>query len=276
MSTPAVRPDGTPKGAEVIYAPRGQAGEYAPLATNPFRGCGHGCAYCYVPRVTKQDRRDFNAGAVVRKEYMAKVQRDCRRYQAAGITDQVMLSFTTDPYPLGVDSGARDELSLVTRNTLLLMREHGVGFCTLTKAGTAALVNIDLFRPETDAFACSLTSLDDRFSKKWEPRAAGPNDRIEALRQFHEAGIFTWVSLEPTLDTYTSKQIVRETCDVVDLYKVGRANYLPITKTTDWQRYTQEMLDVLNEVGAEHYIKKDLQRYLPDGYHNPMRRPQHK
>src|SRR5215472_2137732 len=30
-----------------IYPPRGQAGEYAPLACNPYRGCGHGCVYCY-------------------------------------------------------------------------------------------------------------------------------------------------------------------------------------------------------------------------------------
>ena len=30
---------------------------------NPYRGCGHGCAHCYVPLITKQDRREFDAGA---------------------------------------------------------------------------------------------------------------------------------------------------------------------------------------------------------------------
>jgi DNA repair photolyase len=39
-------------GADVIYRPAGEAGEYAPLATNPYRGCGHKCAYCYVPLAT--------------------------------------------------------------------------------------------------------------------------------------------------------------------------------------------------------------------------------
>ena len=34
------------KGCTIIYAPRGQAGEYSKLATNPYRGCGHKCAYC--------------------------------------------------------------------------------------------------------------------------------------------------------------------------------------------------------------------------------------
>jgi len=48
------------KGADVIYRPAGNAGEYAPLATNPYKGCGHKCSYCYVPLATHQDRRVFD------------------------------------------------------------------------------------------------------------------------------------------------------------------------------------------------------------------------
>jgi hypothetical protein len=61
----------------------------------------------------------------------------------------------------------------------------------------------------------------------------------------------------------------------VDLYKVGRVNYLPLTKTTDWRDYTLRMVDLLKEVGADHYIKQDLQKYLTAGYHNPLRQQQH-
>lgn len=44
---PELNPDGVSvKGCSIIYAPAGQAGEYSALATNPYRGCGHGCAYC--------------------------------------------------------------------------------------------------------------------------------------------------------------------------------------------------------------------------------------
>lgn len=50
-------------GCSIIYAPRGQAGEYAKLATNPYRGCGHKCAYCYVPAVLHISRAEFDAGA---------------------------------------------------------------------------------------------------------------------------------------------------------------------------------------------------------------------
>lgn len=255
------------KGCSYIYVPAGQAGEYAPLATNPYRGCGHRCAYCYVPRVLRMDRAEFDAGAVPRRNYLAGLCKDAAKYQAAGVSDQVMLSFTTDPYHPGDTD--------LTRETLQILQTHGLGICTLTKGGTRALRDIDLFRPDRDAFASTLTSLDDGFSTKWERGAALPGDRLNALRTFHDRGIFTWVSLEPTIDCESSLAIVQATHEFVDLYKVGRVNYLPITKTTDWQQYTLRMVDLLNRLGKAHYVKMDLQPFLPPNYPNLLRVDQH-
>lgn len=256
------------KGCNYIYEPKGQALEYAPLAANPYRGCGHACAYCYVPLVTKQLRAEFDAGAIERKDFAKKLTADAKKYEAAEIAEQVMLSFTTDPYHPGDCS--------LTSVALEILKGHGLAFCTLTKGGTKAWMDVHRFRPDRDAFASTLTTLDDRFSQKWERRAALPGDRLRALRAFHDRGIFTWVSLEPTLDVEASLAVVEATHDFVDLYKVGRANYLKeITRTTDWRDYTLRMIDLLNRVGAKHYIKHDLQPYLPAGYANPLRIPQH-
>jgi DNA repair photolyase len=153
--------------------------------------------------------------------------------------------------------------------------DHGLAFCTLTKGGTRALRDLDLFRPNRDAFATTLTSLDDAFSLKWERGAPVPANRILALKHFHNAGIFTWVSLEPTLDAAASVEIVKQTHRFIDLYKVGRVNYMEMTKTTDWKDYTERVIEVLAKVGAPAYIKKDLQPYLPAGYDNLLRVPQH-
>jgi DNA repair photolyase len=254
-------------GCTFIYAPKGQAGEYSPLAANPYRGCGHGCAYCYVPQVLKMPRAKFDAGAVERADFLKNLIKDARKYQAAGIIEQVMLSFTTDVYS--------PSATLLTREAIKVLIEHGMSFCTLTKGGTRALRDLDLFRPDRDAFASTLTSLTDAFSLKWERNAALPGDRIAALMKFHDAGIFTWVSLEPTLDCDSSLQIVRETHEFVDLYKIGRVNYLPMTKTTDWKSYTERMVELCARLGAAHYVKKDLQPFLPAGYPNPLRVAQH-
>jgi DNA repair photolyase len=268
IKSPTLNPDGTSvKGCNYIYAPRGQAGEYAPLAANPYRGCGHGCAYCYVPNVIKISRKDFDAGAAPRQNFLTELRKDARKYEALGIEEQVMFSFTTDVYNPCDTS--------ITRPAMEILIEHGLAFCVLTKAGTRAWCDHDLYRPDRDAFASTLTSLDERFSRKWERNAAPPDDRIAALKAFHAREIFTWVSLEPTLDIESSLAIVEATHGFVDLYKVGRVNYLPMTKTTDWREYTLRMLDTLNRVGARHYIKKDLQPFLPIGYPNPLRVPQH-
>lgn len=48
-----------------------------------------------------------------------------------------------------------------------------------------------------------------------------------------------------------------------------------MTRTTDWQDYTLRMVDLMAELGAAHYFKKDLQGFLPAGYPNPLRVPQH-
>lgn len=283
------------KGCRYIYAPVGQAGEYAALAANPYLGCGFLCGYCYVPktlrfRFTTQEERDaarlkypdkkqfetwlltaarqrFNAGATPRKDYLKHLTRDAKKYQAAGIHEQVMLSFTSDVYnPFDIS---------LTRPTIETLIEYGLGFCVLTKSGTYSLMDLDLYRPDRDAYACTLTTMDDTFSRKWERAAALSGDRIKALKTFHDAGIFTWVSLEPVIDTEASLALVKATHKFVDLYKVGRANYLPMTETIDWENYTHRMLDMLDKYNAAHYIKHDLQCYLPTGYSNPMRVQQH-
>jgi DNA repair photolyase len=136
-------------GCTYIYAPKGRAGEYAPLAANPYRGCGHACAYCYVPIVLKMKRPVFDAGAIPRPDFIKHLTKDAKKYQAAGITEQVMLSFTSDPYHPGDSS--------LTRETLMVLRDHGLGIATLSKGGTRALRDVDLFRPDRDAFASTLT-----------------------------------------------------------------------------------------------------------------------
>jgi DNA repair photolyase len=263
-----LNPDGVSvKGCSIIYAPAGQAGEYAPLACNPYRGCGTGCVYCYVPAAIHMPREEFNANATPRKNFLKALEREAYKYYLAGIQEQIFFSFTTDIF------GPFD--TSLTRPSIEIVQRYGMGVCTLTKGGYRALPFLDLFRPDRDCFASTLTCLDDKTSLEWEPRAALPAERIDTLRRFHEAGIYTWVSLEPVLDAETAKQIIRETAPFVDLYKVGRINYSRLTRLTNWERFAHEVVGLLNDLGKDHYIKHDLQPFLPGGYYNPLRRQQH-
>lgn len=218
---------------------------------------------CYVPDILRMKRAEFDAGAIPRPDFLKLLTKDARKYQAMGSKEQVMLSFTTDPFnPM--------DRSL-TRPTIEIIKQHGMAFCTLTKGGSRALEYADLFRPDQDAFATTLTSLDDQFSLKWERAAALPGDRIATLKNFHERGLFTWVSLEPVLDVEATLKIIEATHDFIDFYKIGRVNYIGLTKTTDWAAFTHRVIDLCARLNVQHYIKKDLWPHLPAGY--PNRKP---
>jgi len=260
---PTLNPDGfSIKGCSIIYAPQGQAGEYSRLAANPFRGCSHRCVYCYVPLVLKMSREEFDREAIPRPNFLELLKKDAIKYQQLGSREQVMLSFTTDPYNPG------DVTRKLTRQVIEMIKTHGLGFCTLTKGGSRALRDLDLFRPGRDAFASTLTSLNPIVSAQWEAGAALPADRITTLKTFHDAGIFTWVSLEPVYDIEATLEIIRATHQFIDLYKVGRINYHRLTKVIDWAEFTGRVIELLKELDARAYIKKDLQAYLPVDFRN--------
>jgi len=239
----------------VIYETKGRAREYRELACNLYTGCDHGCVYCYAPQVLQRDRQAYHTGAKPRKDIIRKLRNDAAWFAAKGEHRQILFCFSCDPYQ------HIDEEYQFTRQAIQICHEAGLNICTLTKGGSRALRDIDLFTPR-DAFAVTLTTLDDAESKQWEPRAAMPDDRINSLARFHEAGIPTWVSLEPVLSPDTVFEIIRQTKDVVDEFKVGILNYHPQAKRIDWSRFAYDVRELLESLGCNYYLKHDLRKYL--------------
>jgi pyruvate-formate lyase-activating enzyme len=235
----------------VIYEPKGQAREYAPLAANLYVGCVHGCRYCFAPGVLRRNRQQFHSAAQPRRggDVMRLFEADCLKLRGSG--KRVLLSFATDPYQ-PVD----EELKL-TRRAIELLHEHGMFVEVLTKGGMRAVRDFDLLGPG-DAFATTLTFLDERRSRAWEPNAALPDDRIRAIREAHELGIPTWASLEPVLDRFETLEIIRETAEVVDLFKVGLLNYSAAPTAVDWGQFGIDVEALLIKLGKAYYIKDGL------------------
>jgi len=238
----------------VIYEPKGRAGEYAPLAVNLYRGCGHGCVYCYAPDSLFIDREEFK-NAIPRKDIIARLQKDVPKAAADGATGNVLLCFTCDPYqPL-------DEIHHLTRRAILILHSYCFNVTILTKGGWRAEADFELFQPG-DEFATTLTFLDAEKSRQWEPFAAPPKERILTLMRAKTLGIRTWVSLEPVIDPDVTLQIIKETHRHVDLFKVGTLNNHPHASKIDWKQFASDVVAKLKEYGCQYYIKKDLRRYL--------------
>jgi len=236
----------------IIYRPKGRAAEYSRLAINHYVGCSHGCNYCYVPAITRND--EFFTKQSVRKDVLWQLRREAPNF--AGTDERVLLCFSCDPYqPL-------DTKEHVTREVIKILKANDIPFQVLTKGGLRAVCDFDLYGP-TDAFATTLTFLDGSKSQEFEPLAASPRHRILAIETAKKNGIQTWVSLEPVIDPEQSLEIIRQTHHIVDHYKIGKVNHsdndLPAGQ---WRKFGIEAIRLCREYETDYYIKNDLAKYL--------------
>jgi DNA repair photolyase len=238
----------------VIYEPRGKAGEYAPLALNLYRGCLHGCSYCFAPTATFTNRATFHDPSYITPRPGVLEALEEQAGLMAGDKREILLSFTSDPYqPL-------EREALITRRTLEILMAHNLTATILTKGGVWGL-NRDgdlLTLNPGNAWSVTLTHDDLLVSLEWEPQAAMPKDRIGSLYFAKKLGLKTWVSFEPVIDPEAVYRLLEATHEFVDLYKVGKLNYHPRAKEIDWRRFKGEMEERLTRLGKPHYLKRDL------------------
>jgi len=145
----------------------------------------------------------------------------------------------------------------MTRKVLELFKEYNIPFQMLTKGGYRAKRDFDLYK-KGDAFASTLTFLNNRKSLLWEPKAAIPFERINTLKTAHDLGIETWASLEPVIDPLETLAIIENTHEFIDLFKVGTLNYNEHALTIDWIKFRNDVVVLLNKLGKKYYLKKDL------------------
>lgn len=236
-------------GLRIVYEPRGRAREYSGLALNHYTGCAFGCRYCFSPRVLKKTASLFHTNVQVREGLFKKLEEDCKTL--SGTKERVLLSFVCDPY------SPPDQELQATRKVLELFKEYNVPFQILTKGGMAAARDFDLYKPG-DAFATTLTFVDVEKSRVWEPGAALPESRIDALQMAFDKGIDTWVSLEPVIDPEETLQLIEITHPFVNLYKVGTLNYVEERHGIDWSGFADRVVATLDKYGKQYLLKDDL------------------
>jgi len=237
----------------VIYEPKGRAKEYSLLAANLYTGCAHGCKYCWAPGVLRKNADTFRTVITPRKDLLGLVIADAARL--ACTNKRVLLCFTCDPYqPL-------DDTLQLTRRVILILKKHSIPIQVLTKGGMRAARDFDLY-DKYDAFATTMTFLDPALSAEWEPGAALPAERIDAIKTAKEKGLQTWVSLEPVIDSAQSLEIIKQTHEVGDHYKSGKWNHDARAKKIDWRAFGKMAISLCEEYGKTYYVKRDLARYL--------------
>ena len=211
MANPATR---------LIYHPAGRAGEFAEVACNPYKGCAHGCRYCYVPLMPPYPARaDFHSQIAARQ--FGNIERELafKSDKAEWTNTPVLFSFTTDPYqPLEAELEH-------TRSLLRAIKSYGFAVNILTKNPIGVRRDLDLLDPATDMIGTTLTTMSIAEAARWEPGSPAPTARAAALERLHREGFFTWVSLEPVISVASTIDVLAATAPFVDHYKAGLLNY---------------------------------------------------
>jgi DNA repair photolyase len=150
---------------------------------NFYKGCTHGCVYCYVPSLIHDDRT-WGAFVDAKTNSPAVLDRELGRVRR-GV---VFLSSASDPYqPLEARYG-------ITRKALGVLARRRFPTVILTRS-PLVLRDIDLLRKlEWVRVGFSISSISGRL---YEPGVVPVRRRVETLRRLSEAGVKTWVSMAP-------------------------------------------------------------------------------
>jgi DNA repair photolyase len=173
---------------------------------NPYRGCEHGCIYCYA-RPTHEylglsAGLDFESKIMVKTNApeLLRVELDSPRWQP----QTLVLSGVTDPYQ-PIEKRLR-----ITRGCLELLTKFRNPVAIITKNRLVAR-DIDLLRElagyDAVAVNISVTSLDSNLQRVLEPRTSSPQARLDAIRQLRSAGIPTGVMVAPIIPGLTDHEV---------------------------------------------------------------------
>lgn len=242
---------------KAIYNPSGKAGEYSYWACNFHVGCSNGCTYCYLkkgilkptlggnkPTLKKCFKSEINALNIFESELSFNIV----ELQKHGL----FFSFTTDPMlpetifltlaAIAKTIGYEVPVKILTKNAK---------FLDYTIFKSADMFSLPNNIKSQIAFGFTLTGHDEL-----EPKASTNFERIEAMRKLKQAGFKTFASIEPIIDFQSAKNVINDSIDFCDLYKVG----LMSGKKYDIIE-AQSFVEWLNELEKPKiYIKESLSK----------------
>jgi len=173
---------------------------------NPYRGCEHGCAYCYARPTHEYLGYDAGLGFETKIVVKHDAPRLFRGFLARDVwkPEPIAMSGVTDPYQpcerrfeltrqcLAVASAANQPIGIITKSALVL-RDLDL----LAPMAARNLVHVNI----------SVTTLDAGLARSMEPRTSSPAGRLRAIRSLAEAGVPVRVLMAPVVPGLTDAEM---------------------------------------------------------------------
>ncbi len=175
-------------------------------SVNPYRGCEHGCVYCFA-RPT-HTWLGHSAGLDFETRLYAK-----RNAASLLKAELAKPSYTCEPIALGVNTDAYQPLERklnITRDVLQVLHDAKHPAYLITKSSLIER-DIDIIKSMAEqqlvSVCVSITTLDRKLARKLEPRATSPHRRLQILEKFSHAGIPTRVSISPIIPALNEEEL---------------------------------------------------------------------
>jgi DNA repair photolyase len=218
---------------------------------DPYTGCAHRCLYCYI---TSYIPRAFECRP--KKDLLKRLERDLRKIDKRRI---ISMSNSSDPYP-----PVEAELKL-TRACIKLFAEEGCRLLVITKSDLVAR-DADLLAEMCAAVSVTITTLREEISRRLEPGAPDPSERLAALKKLADRGVPVAVRLDPVIPSINDG-------DVEEIIEAAaNAGVSHITSSTyklrpdSWRRMRREFPDVAAQLAQLYFERGERHRnswYLP-------------
>jgi DNA repair photolyase len=216
---------------------------------NPYRGCEHGCVYCYA-RPTHaylglSPGLDFETRLFAKPDAAQLLRQELRHpgYRCKVIA----LGTNTDPYqPI-------ERKRQITREVLAVLADFCHPVTIITKSALVERdidILADMARQQLAQVTLSITTFDRELSRRMEPRATAPQRRLEAVHTLAQAGIPTSVLVAPVIPGLNDDEIesILEACAQAGAQSAGYV----------FLRLPLEIKDLFQEWLAVHYpLKKE-------------------
>jgi DNA repair photolyase len=178
------------------------------LSINPYRGCEHGCIYCYA-RPT-HSYLNLSPGIDFETRIVAKLNAAERLREAFAHKNyqpkMLNLGSVTDAYQ-PVERRLR-----ITRAVVEVLAEHRHAFSVITKSSLVER-DLDLIAPmaaeHLSAVYVSITTLQPALARVMEPRAASPQRRLRCIETLARAGVPVGVSVSPVIPFLNEPELER-------------------------------------------------------------------
>lgn len=224
-------------------------------AVNPFKGCAHGCGYCWSREIQRVSKEDWGKPRL-KTEFTRFLDQDCLALELGSPVKEdrnVLLSASTDFFQ---PDESYDHLLKAILVGLQTQEENHLW--VLTKSSRFKDFMPYLLKARVGV---TITSLSHNGLEAFAP---APVARLLSLQEVKKAGCFTFISIEPWIPGLTlPSEIIEATADYCDWWIVGSLNRM--MRPVDPAFYREALPAFLEWVSGQHlhsrvYIKKELRK----------------